>query len=388
MTRGPRRSRTGRSGSSSARSSAAGARTNGRRLHVINIRDFHVPGPRYDVERRAYGGHRESGTWGVRYLDGLDRYLDPTGCADECLRRGRRRADLPRAIRLGLRFQAAAETRGGRAASRPSSKTCSTSCCRGSDEDLEESRRLCARGASARSTTLRGRSTPARSRVHRIRPTSPSSASRRTSRCRCCSSACARYDLPNLAVSTPFTASTLERHLSGLDYAAKGVLDVEVVHGINDLVGYLGPPAPVEDEEALVARSSSRATARSSRTNRTCSPSRTRSCASTWLLTERRSLDVYERIKRTNTFLILFGCTFLVLTSCSPCSTPRRHLRLADRCGHRRHRPRPARVGVRVQADPRPPAEPHQSCRLQDDPGEPLEDGPRPLPPDDAADTA
>ena len=28
-------------------------------------------------------------------------------------------------------------------------------------------------------------------------------------------------------------------------------------------------------------------------------------------LTERRSLDVYERIKRTNTFLILFGCTFL-----------------------------------------------------------------------------
>jgi hypothetical protein len=31
-------------------------------------------------------------------------------------------------------------------------------------------------------------------------------------------------------------------------------------------------------------------------------------------LTERRSLDVYERIKRANTFLIVFGCTFLTVT--------------------------------------------------------------------------
>ena len=39
------------------------------------------------------------------------------------------------------------------------------------------------------------------------------------------------YNIPNLAVSDTLTASaTLERHLSGLDFAAK-VLGVEVIHG-------------------------------------------------------------------------------------------------------------------------------------------------------------
>jgi hypothetical protein len=51
-------------------------------LHVINVRDWHVPGEGYDFERRVYGTHCEAGTWGVRYLDGLERYLDPTGAAE------------------------------------------------------------------------------------------------------------------------------------------------------------------------------------------------------------------------------------------------------------------------------------------------------------------
>ena len=46
-------------------------------MHVINIRDWHVPGHGYDVERRAYGSHCESGTWGVRYVDGLDAIPRP-----------------------------------------------------------------------------------------------------------------------------------------------------------------------------------------------------------------------------------------------------------------------------------------------------------------------
>src|SRR5207249_1507491 len=65
-----------------------------------------------------------------------------------------------------------------------------------------------------------------------------------------------QYDLPNLAVSDTFTASqTLERHLGALDYAAK-VLDVEVVHGVNDLVRFLGLPPPLDDETEVVARMS------------------------------------------------------------------------------------------------------------------------------------
>ena len=65
-----------------------------------------------------------------------------------------------------------------------------------------------------------------------------------------------RYDIPNLGVSDSFTAAfTLERHLAGLDYAAK-VCDVEVVHGVNDLTRFLGLPPPLEEESAVVARMS------------------------------------------------------------------------------------------------------------------------------------
>ncbi len=48
-------------------------------LHVINIRDWHVPDDNYDYERRRYGAHCEAGTWGAGYVDGLEGWLDPAG---------------------------------------------------------------------------------------------------------------------------------------------------------------------------------------------------------------------------------------------------------------------------------------------------------------------
>ena len=58
----------------------------------------------------------------------------------------------------------------------------------------------------------------------------------------------ARYNLPNLAVSDTLTISpTLERHIAGLDFASK-VMQVEIVHGVNDLVRYLGGKPPLESE--------------------------------------------------------------------------------------------------------------------------------------------
>lgn len=57
-----------------------GGRINGketRHLHLINIRDWHVPGEHYDQERTQYGSHCEAGTWGAEYLEGFDEYLDP-----------------------------------------------------------------------------------------------------------------------------------------------------------------------------------------------------------------------------------------------------------------------------------------------------------------------
>jgi nicotinamidase-related amidase len=53
----------------------SGAET--RHLHLINIRDWHVPGEHYDRERSQYGAHCEEGTWGAQYLEGFEDYLDP-----------------------------------------------------------------------------------------------------------------------------------------------------------------------------------------------------------------------------------------------------------------------------------------------------------------------
>src|SRR5580765_86039 len=50
-------------------------------LHVINIRDWHVPDQNYDFERRSYGTHCEAGTWGAGYIEGLGTWLDPAAPA-------------------------------------------------------------------------------------------------------------------------------------------------------------------------------------------------------------------------------------------------------------------------------------------------------------------
>jgi len=123
-----------------------------------------------------------------------------------------------------------------------------------------------------------------------------------------------RYDLPNLAVSDTFTASTmLERHLAALDYAAK-VLDVEVVHGVNDLVRFLGLPPPLQNEAEVVARMSFARYRSFFQDKQNVLAYQDEKLRQYLALTERRSLDVYERIKRANTFLIWFGCAFLGTT--------------------------------------------------------------------------
>jgi hypothetical protein len=123
-----------------------------------------------------------------------------------------------------------------------------------------------------------------------------------------------RYDLPNLGVSDTFTASaTLERHLAALDYAAR-VLDVEVIHGVNDLVRFLGLPPPLADESDVVARISYGRYRSFFQDKQNVLAFQDEKLRQYVALTERRSLDVYERIKRANAFLIWFGCAFLTTT--------------------------------------------------------------------------
>src|SRR5687768_8944000 len=227
-------------------------------LHVINVRDWHVPGEGYDVERRAYGSHCEAGTWGVSYVEGLDRFLDPTGSADQndYTESGRVRFYHLRSDSV-FDFKPRAESRGTQRKFRASElEDVLDIVVQGSDEDVRESRRLLREGTFEDIHDL-ARQIDAGEKPRTSRPVYVAVVGvytdikvqtllvgLRT-----------QYDLPNLAVSDTFTASpALERHLAGLDYAAK-VLGVEVVHGINDLVGFLGLPPAVEDESTVVARS-------------------------------------------------------------------------------------------------------------------------------------
>jgi len=52
-------------------------------LHVINIRDWHTPDDSYDAERRSFGRHCLAGSWGARYLEGLEQYLDPAAPGED-----------------------------------------------------------------------------------------------------------------------------------------------------------------------------------------------------------------------------------------------------------------------------------------------------------------
>ena len=58
----------------------------------------------------------------------------------------------------------------------------------------------------------------------------------------------------------------------------------------------------------------SRATSRTSRISRTCSRTRRSALQEYTILTEQRSRDVYETVKRSNQFLLAWGATFLVAT--------------------------------------------------------------------------
>ena len=287
------------------------------RLHVINVRDWHRPGPAYDAERRAYGAHCEHGTWGVQYLDGTERWLDPTGNGDtaDYSEQGGARVYHVRSDSV-FDFKPRVESRDGRRKFRASElEDVLDVIVQGSDDDLEQLPALLTEGGFGAIHDL------ARSIDSAEKPRTQAAVyvavigvytdikvqtvlvGLRT-----------QYDLPSLGVSDTFTASaTLERHLAGLDYAAK-VLDVEIVHGVNDLVRFLGFAPPLADESKVVARMSFARYRSYFQDKQNVLAFQDEKLRQYLALTEQRSLEVYERIKHTNTFLIVFGSVFLATT--------------------------------------------------------------------------
>jgi hypothetical protein len=316
------------------------ARTIGRRLegekargvlHVINLRDWHVPDDNYDYERRRYGAHCEAGTWGAGYVDGFERWLDPAGSPLEekaryfeegSIRIHHVHADSIFDFRPRLEYIDAQKRKFGQSRKfGPSSlEILLDVIIQGSEAHQERARELLRADPHPQALL------PLKNEIDKIHEGNEA-----------CSSAPlyvgvigfytdikvaillaglrTRYELPNLAVSDTFTASTtLERHLSGLDFAAK-LLNVEVIHGINDLVRFLGgtEDAELEESKIVAADSFSRyQTYFQDRQNVLAYDSE--KLKEYERLTQRRSIGVYETIRRANTFLIAWGTASLTVT--------------------------------------------------------------------------
>jgi hypothetical protein len=290
-------------------------------LDVINIRDWHISDDAYDVERRIYGAHCERGTWGAAYLEGLEGHLDPGAAPidDEArfFEEGRVRihhvhADSlfdfrPRSEHIGaadLKFQKSAL------------EVVLDVILQGSNADIDRMReQLRADGRPAAIWELaceidedeaircNDRIYVAVIGVYTDLKVKTLLTGLRT-----------LYNLPNLAVSDTLTASaTLERHLAGLDFAAK-VLGAEVIHGINDLVRYLGGSGDLADESKIVTTDSFARYQSFFKDQQNVLAYETQRLQEYTILTEKRSRDVYETVKRANAFLLLWGGAFLTAT--------------------------------------------------------------------------
>jgi hypothetical protein len=282
-------------------------------LDVINIRDWHISDDAYDVERRIYGAHCERGTWGAAYLEGLESHLDPGGAPiDDEARIHHVHADSlfdfrPRSEHIGaadLKFQKSAL------------EVVLDVLLQGSDADIERMRKLLlADGRPAAIWQLaceidedeaircNDRIYVAVIGVYTDLKVKTLMTGLRT-----------LYNLPNLAVSDTLTASaTLERHLAGLDFASK-VLGAEVIHGINDLVRYLGGSGDVADESKIVTTDSFARYQSFFKDQQNVLAYETQRLQEYTILTEKRSRDVYTTVKRANAFLLLWGGAFLTAT--------------------------------------------------------------------------
>lgn len=290
-------------------------------LDVINIRDWHVSDDAYDAERRIYGAHCERGTWGAAYLEGLGSYLDPGGAPinEEArfFERGSVRIHHVHADSL-FDFRPRSEQIGkeDRKFQKSALEIVLDVLLQGSNDDIAKMRELLA--ADGRPAAMwelacevdddeevrcHDRIYVAVIGVYTDLKVKTLLTGIRT-----------LYNLPNLAVSDTLTASaTLERHLAGLDYASK-VLGVEVIHGINDLVRYLGGSGDVADESRIVTADSYSRYQSFFKDQQNVLVYETQRLQEYTILTEKRSRDVYETVKRANAFLLVWGGAFLTAT--------------------------------------------------------------------------
>jgi len=292
-------------------------------LHVINIRDWHVPDENYDFERRRYGAHCEAGSWGAGYIDGLQRWLDPAspltlpdGSA-HYFEQGSVRVHHVHADSIfdfrPRRIHIKAEDRKFKASAL---EILLDVILQGSDADHEQARESLRDDPQPRALWKLAHAIDDDEGLRTTDPLYVAVIGFYTDIkvALVLSALRARYELPNVAVSDTFTASTtLERHLSGLDYASK-LLNVEVIHGIGNLSRFLGSPGQQRDESAIVAADSFSRYQNYFQDRQNVLAHESEKLQQYEQLTQRRSIAVYNTIRVANTFLIVWGMIFLTAT--------------------------------------------------------------------------
>ena len=294
------------------------------KLYIINIRDWHEPGAAYDQERRVYGSHCETGTWGAEYIDGLERFLDPADPSSDgsgephSYVEGKLRVCHVHADSV-FDFRPRADSSQGDA--QPLGKLPETELenildilIQGRVQDVECADEILARGGTLAEVRELARKVEAErmqcGRVYVAVIGVYSDVKVLT----LLGGLQARYNLPNLAVSDTLTISpTLERHIAGLDFASK-VMQIEVVHGVNDLVRYLGGAPPLESESEIVDEDGFAQYQTFFKDKQSVLAYQSEKLQDYLVLTERRALNTYNWIKRSNLFLIAWGSVFLIAT--------------------------------------------------------------------------
>jgi hypothetical protein len=295
-------------------------------LHVINIRDWHTPDDSYDAERRAFGRHCLAGSWGASYIEGLEQYLDPAAPGEDgkasFSEQGKARIYHIHADSVfDFRPRWDEREKGQQAKFHPSElERLLDVLVTGKAADIEEL-----------ASVLKGE-TGDRSKSQALNTLARNAAGRNAAAESTqiyvavigvytdikvqliLSGLRSRYELPNLAVSDTLTGSrSLERHLHGLDFADK-LLNVEVIHGIGDLASFLGSQPPLQDESETVGAENYSQYRSFFVDKQNVLAYESEKLQEYAHLTGKRAIAVYDTIKRANTFLLLWGSAFLLLT--------------------------------------------------------------------------
>lgn len=199
-------------------------------LHVIHLKDWHSLSPRYDEERRLYGGHCEADTWEAEPIEGFEQYLKPWG-SDKAKYDAAKSLDGFKYSNKVTFYEVLSDS----VFDFKQSKTIKHKQARDVKACLDSSSLSVSHLSLLLDNLIQKNQQDENTQIYvtvigvytdiKIKTLLVGLRS--------------RYDLPNLMVSDVLTASpSLERHLEGLDFADK-VLNVEIVSDLNTIVGIL-----------------------------------------------------------------------------------------------------------------------------------------------------